>query len=232
MAIVTTTGETRAYRCIAKSVAVAGLAAEYIEINALDQARGLNGRVQGLLGENFLKNFDVLIDYEQHVLFIDRTSSLKDSLDGEHLSFSRFGNSDLKMIPDRIVIKLNVPSFLQKPLFFLVDTGAMAATLYPPPGGLALRALQSSQHVSMGDLKGKRDCLFQKTTFEIGSGTFRGVELVACEGLTRNQMDTDGLLPTNVFRRFFISHKGGYVIVNPRSLEKIDDPSVELNRGR
>jgi hypothetical protein len=232
MAIVTATGETRAYRCIAKSVAVAGLAAEHVEINALDQTRALSGRVQGVLGENFLKNFDVLIDYEQQVLFIDRTSSLRDTLDGERLSFSRFGNSDFEMIPNRIVIKLKVPSFIHKPLLFLVDTGANAATLYPPPGGLAIRAMQSSEHVHLGDLDGTRDCLIQKTSFEIGSGTFRGVQLVTCEGLTRNKMDTDGLLPTNVFHRFFISHKGGYVIANPRSLEKIDDRSVELDRGR
>jgi hypothetical protein len=232
MAISTATGEARGYRSIARTVAIDGLAAQYIEINTLDQMRALNGRAEGLLGENFLKNFDVLIDYEQQVLFLDRTSSLKDTLDGERLSFSRFGNFNDQMIPDRVVIRLKVPSFSQKPLQFLVDSGANAATLYPPPGGLALRAMQSSQHVSMGDLSGKRDCLFQKTTFEMGSGTLRGVQLVACEGLTRNKMDTDGLLPTNVFHRFFISHKGGYVIVNPQSLEKRDDPSVELDRGK
>jgi hypothetical protein len=233
IAIVTATGETRGYRIIAGSVAVGGLAAEHLEINALDQTRALTGRIQGVLGENFLRNFDVLLDYEQQTLIIDRTSSLKDKLDGERLSFSRFGNSDFEMIPNRIVIKLKVPSYVQKPLLFLVDTGAHAAMLYPSPGGLAIRAMQSSEHVQMSDLDGTRDCVIRKTSFEIGSGTFGGVRLVTCEGLTRNKMDTDGLLPTDVFRRFFISHRGGYVIANPRSLEKLDDdPSVELDRGR
>jgi hypothetical protein len=123
IAIVTATGETCGYRIIAGSVAVGGLAAEHLEINALEQTRALTGRIQGVLGENFLRNFDVLLDYEQQTL-------------------------------------------------------------------------------------------------------------VTCEGLTRNKMDTDGLLPTDVFHRFFISHKGGYVIAHPRSLEKLDDPSVELDRGR
>jgi len=215
--IVTATAETSGQRMIIESMAVAGLAVEHLEINALDRVPVLNGHVQGILGENFLKNFDILIDNEQQTLFIDRTSSLEGTVAGERLSFSRSGSFDHKPTPDRIVVELKVPSFIGKPLLFLVDSGINTATLYPPPGGQALRALQSSQDVSVSDLTGRRDCQIQKAAFEIGGDTFRGLELVACEDLTRNKMDTDGLLPTRVFHRFFISHRGGYVIVNPRS---------------
>jgi hypothetical protein len=215
--IVTATGETSGHRMIIESMAIAGLAVEHLEINALDRVRLLNGRVQGILGENFLKNFDILIDNEQQTLFIDRTSSLEGTVAGERLSFSRFGSFDYKPTQDRIVVELKIPSFIGKPLLFLVDSGIDTATLYPPPGGQALRALQSSQHVSVSDLSERRDCQIQKAALEIGGDTFRGLELVACEDLTRNKMDTDGLLPTRVFHRFFISHRGEYVIVNPRS---------------
>jgi hypothetical protein len=228
-AIVTATGETRGQRVIIESIAVAGLAVEHLEINVLDRAQVLNGRVEGILGENFLKNFDILIDNEQQTLFIDRTSSLEGSVAGERLSFSRFGSFGYKPTTDRIVIELKVPSFTGKPLLFLVDSGINAAALYPPPGGQALRAMQSSQHVSVSDLNQRRDCQIQKTNFEIGGGTFRGLELVACEDLTRNKMDTDGLMPTRVFHRFFISHRGGYVIANPRSLEERGDSFVQLS---
>jgi hypothetical protein len=194
--------------------------------------RALDGRVQGVLGENFLKNFDFLIDNEHQTLFIDRTSSLKDTLAGDRLRFSRFGSLDYQPTADRIVIKLKVPSFQEKPLLFLVDSGTATAVLYPLPGGSALRAMQSAQRVSMTDLFERRDCRVQKTTLEIGSGSFRGLDLVACEGLTRNKMDTDGLLPTKVFHQFFISHRGGYVIANPRLLEKSGDPLEQLDRGK
>jgi len=232
VAIVTATGETLGQRVIVESIAVAGLAVEHLEINALDRVQVLNGRVQGILGENFLKNFDILIDNEQQTLFIDRTSSLEGTVVGERLSFSRFGSFDYKPTPDRIVINLKVPSFMGKPLLFLVDSGINTAALYPPPGGQALWATQSSQHVSMRSLNETRDCQIQKTTLEIGGASFRGLELVACEGLTRNRMDTDGLLPTRIFHRFFISHRGGYVIANPRSLEKLGDPFAQLGRDK
>jgi hypothetical protein len=32
----------------------------------------------------------------------------------------------------------------------------------------------------------------------------------------RGNVDVDGMLPTNAFRRLFISHSGGYAILDPR----------------
>jgi predicted aspartyl protease len=223
--IVTTLGESQHQRAMVEKIAVAGLSVEHLEINTLDggELGSLKGRIQGVLGENFLKYFDLLIDNEQQTLTLDRTSSLADALTGERLQFSRFGSFHDAPTSGRIAIQLKVPSYLQKPLLFLVDSGTNTAALYPAPGGLALRAMQSPQHGRMSDLTQSRDCQVQKTSLEIGSSTFRGLELVACEGLTRNKVDTDGLLPTRPFHRFFISHSGGYVIANPRSLEKLGE---------
>jgi hypothetical protein len=217
VSVVTTLGTIQQQRATAQSVAIAGLSVEHLEINTLEgvQFGPLEGRVQGILGENFLMNFDLLIDNEHQTLILDRTSSLADTLAGEHLQLSRFGTFNNAPTPGRIVVQLTVPSFLQKPLLFLVDSGTNAAVLYPAPGGLALRAMQSSQHGELRDLNDSRDCVFQTTTLKLGSGTFRGINLVACEGMTRNKMDVDGLLPTHAFHQFFISHSGGYVIANP-----------------
>jgi hypothetical protein len=232
MSIATTLGETRGQRLIVDSIAVAGLAAEHLEIIALDRVQALNARLQGVLGENFLKNFDFLIDYEQRSLFLDLTSSLGDTLAGERLSFLHFGTVDSKPTRDRVVIKLKVPSFLGKPLLFLVDSRTAMAMLYPVPGPLAWRAMENTEQVGIADLSGRRDCRFQKATFEIGSSTFRGLDLAACEGLTRNKVDTDGLLPTRAFNQFFISHRGGYVIANPRRLDKLGESSEQLARPK
>jgi len=220
--IVTTLGESQYQRAIAEKIAVAGLTIEHLEINTLDggELGPLKRRIQGVLGENFLKYFDLLIDNDQQTLTLDRTPSRADTLTGERLEFSRFGSFHDAPTPDRIAIQLKAPSYLQKPLLFLVDSGTNTAALYPAPGGLAVRAMQSPQHGHMSDLDQSRDCQVQKTSLEIGSSTFRGLQLVACEGLTRNKVDTDGLLPTRLFHRFYISHSGGYVIADPLSSEK------------
>jgi hypothetical protein len=226
--IVTALGETPSRRGVVERMAIGGLSVEHLEINILDRVQALEGRVQGILGENFLKHFDLLFDNEKEVLTLDRTSSLADMLVGEHLPFSRFGDFERVPTVDRIVIKLKAPSVLERPMFFLVDSGTNTAALYPAPGGAAFGAIKSSQHANLNDLNESRDCRVQKTTLEIGSSAFPKIHLVACEGITRNKMDTDGLLPTSIFRHFFVSHRGGYVIANPDLSKKGRDTSAAL----
>ena len=102
----------------------------------------------------------------------------------------------------------------------MVDSGASSAVLYPAAGSVALRAMQNSEPGTMRGLGESRACRFQKITLELGTGSFRGIDLVACEGLTRNVMDSDGLLPTRIFSQLFISHRAGYVIANPQSADR------------
>jgi hypothetical protein len=216
--IVTVLGEERQQRKLwAESVSVAGFSVQHLELNAFDGAQAglLDGRVQGILGENFLEHFDLLIDNDRRTVTLDSTSSLAATMVGEHLQISGFGIFNNALTRDRLVIKLRMPSYLQGPLSFLVDSGTNTAVLYPGQGGFAIRAMQSSQHGDLSGLDGRQSCQMQKATLELGTVTFGGIELATCEGLTRNKMDTDGVLPTRVFHQFFICHKGRYVIVNP-----------------
>jgi predicted aspartyl protease len=220
--VTTSVGESK-YQCaIAQSIEIAGLSVEGLEISTLEgDAPGLpRGRVQGVLGENFLRHFDLLIDNQQHTLVLDRGSSLESTLSGEHLLFLAFGSYQSDSTPNRIVVKLRVPSLLLKPLFFVIDSGASDAVFYPVAGGVALRAMQNSQPETMRGLDESRTCGVQKTTLELGTASFHGIDVVACEGLTRNRMDSDGLLPTRLFHHLFICHREGYVIVNPQLTDR------------
>jgi hypothetical protein len=212
----TSLGATPSQQAVLASVAVGGIVVQQVAVDSIEpiQLGAHQGHVRGLLGENFLKYFDVLIDNEQQILTLDQTSGLQDALSGEHLQLLRFGSFNGSPTADRIVVRLTVPSFLQEPLLFLVDSGTNTAMLYPSPG-LARRAMQSSQQGRVRSLDDTQNCQYEKARLELGSSTFRGIELAACEGLTRNKTDTDGLLPTRIFRQLFISHRGAYVIANP-----------------
>ena len=220
--IVTVLGQTSKQRGLwAESVSIAGLSVQHVALNTFAdlQVVRLQGGVQGILGENFLEHFDLLFDNDQQTLTLDPGSSLAASLAGEHLQLSRFGNFNNAPIPDRLVVELKVPSYLQKPLLFLVDSGTNTAVLYPGQGGLAIRAMQGSQRADLTGVDRRQNCQLQKATLELGAGKFRGIDLATCEGLTRNKMDTDGVLPTRIFRQFFISYKAGYVIANPHPVD-------------
>jgi predicted aspartyl protease len=220
ISIITPLGEEQHQRTVAESIAVVGLRVDHLEIDTFEGIGlgPLKGRIQGILGENFLKNFDLLIDNEQQTLTLDRTSRLADTLAGEHLPLFRLGSYGHVPTADRIVIELKVPFIFQRPLRFLVDSGTNAAMLYPQPGDKG--AIQSSRHGDLIALHNSRDCQVKSVALEIGRGTFGGINLVACNGMTRTEMDTDGSLPTCVFHQLFISHQGGYVIANPHQTRK------------
>jgi hypothetical protein len=65
------TGVSYVRRAMVHRVAVASLGAANIEVVTLEGAREglLTTKVQGILGENFLKHFDILLDNEKHIDF-------------------------------------------------------------------------------------------------------------------------------------------------------------------
>jgi predicted aspartyl protease len=216
--IASSLGDARHQRAEIGSVAIAGLSVEHVEVNTLEdgQLGALEGRVQGILGENILKNFDLLIDNDRQLLILDRTSSLGDSLSGEHLQLSRSGSFHQAPTADRIVVQLKAPSVLPRPLLFLLDSGANVAMLYPSQG----ETMQSSHHGSIQSLHTNRSCQVERTNLVVGFHTYSQVQLATCEGMTRDKTDSDGLLPTTIFRQLFISHREDYLIANPQPVAK------------
>jgi predicted aspartyl protease len=216
VSIRTVSGGSFNQRGVAQTIALGGIHVEHLEVDTLEptQLYGNKRPVRGLLGENFLNHFDILIDNEKRMLTLDSTSGLAETLVGEHLQASRFDGPSPKSLPDRIVVQLTVPSFLHRPLLFLVDSGADIAMLYPSLGQ-AWRPTKDVEQVYIRALNVTQNCQVETTTLEIGGGRFPGTPLATCKGLTRGKSDLDGLLPTRGFHQLFISHRGGYVIANP-----------------
>jgi hypothetical protein len=221
-------GESRQQRVSPRSLAVAGLRADNIEIDMLDagQLGVLEGHAQGILGENFLKHFDVLIDNDRHTLTLDRTNSLAQSLAGERLQLSLGNRSSEGLTPDRLIVALRAPSLVERSMLFLVDSGTNTAIVYPLKNEtLFSRGVASGRIES---LNRNQTCRLARTPLAIGSQTYRQVMIAICENMTHNDIDNDGLLPTRLFRRLFISHRDKYVIANPLPASNRKDTNIKL----
>jgi hypothetical protein len=221
-------GESRQQRVSPRSLAVAGLGADNIDIDMLDagQLSILEGHAQGILGENFLKHFDVLIDNEHHVLTLDRTNRLAQSLAGERLPLSLGGRSSEDLTPDRLIVALRAPSLVERSMLFLVDSGTNTAIMYPLKNEtLFSRGVASGR---IDSLNRNQTCRLAQTPLTIGSQNYRQVMIAICENMTHDNIDIDGLLPTRLFRRLFISHRDKYVIANPQAARKRKDTNIKL----
>jgi Aspartyl protease len=217
-------GETHPRRAELGFLAIGDLRVDHIEINTLEdgQLGILEGRAQGILGENFLKHFDLLIDNDRHELILDSTPDLARSLAGERLPLSSSGRFNTALTLDRLVVSLKAPSLLQRSMLFLVDSGTNTAMVYPFKNE-TLKVGRGSAHGSIHSLNKNQVCQVGRTPLTIGNRTYRDVVMAICENMTRDKMDTDGLLPTSLFRRLFISHREQYAIANPQPASIVDD---------
>jgi hypothetical protein len=213
-------GDSSQQRTESATLGIAGQSVEHVEINTLQEGQlgALEGHVQGILGENFLKYFDLLIDNDHHALTLDRTPSLANSVEGEQLPLARTGSYHSVATPDRIVVPLRL-ALLARPVSLLLDSGTNTAMLFPAQQEAAQIAWGSGRG-NIHSLNASQNCHVERTNLAMGSQTLRDVVLAACEGRTRDKTDTDGLLPTGIFHRLFISHQREYVIANPHPVER------------
>lgn len=222
-------GDSPQHRTEAATLGIAGQTVEHIEVNTLDESQlgALEGHVQGILGENFLKYFDLLIDNDHHSFTLDRTTNLANSFEGEHLPLARTGKDHFGATRDRIVVPLQL-ALLARPVSFLLDSGANTAMLFPAKGE-AGQVPRNAGSGSIHSLNMSQNCHVERTRLAIGKQTFQGVVLAACENRTRDETDTDGLLPTDIFHRLFISHHHDYLIANPHQVKHAVSPKGVKN---
>ena len=57
----------------------------FVLVKELEQIRAADPRIRGVLGENFLAHFDLLIDYRHKVVCLDATQTLAGFVHGEHI---------------------------------------------------------------------------------------------------------------------------------------------------
>ena len=207
------TGVSYLQQTVVSSVAVAGLAVHDLAIEGIDagQISRLGESVEGVLGEDFLKHFDLLIDNHAKTLTLDDAGDLASSLAGDHLPLSFSGTRDGHATVDRVVLDLKLPSSSQTE-HFLIDSGANYALFFPSKP--LPRQGRTTTGGTLQTFSGSARCRADFVTLAMGKNTLPEVGLGFCPGM-RSNVDVDGLLPTSTFARLFISHAGAYAMANP-----------------
>ena len=222
----TATGISYRRKTTVESIGIGGLTVLQVEVDALDQGQLSKNhpRFSGVLGEDFLKHFDILLDNDKKTLVLDRTSGLAKSFYGEQLPFSRFGRFDRGPSSDRIIVELKMLSYREQSLRCVVDSGANAAILYPETNKV-WNTLLLSHPSELHTLNGK-NCFMEKSLMVVAGRIHPDTEVLVCENVTREASDSDCLLPTYLFQAILISHLNSYVIVNPRKWPRRSEEPV------
>jgi len=165
--------------------------------------------VRGILGENFLRHFDILLDNQHRTITLDAGVSLADSLSGERLpiTFLPLPEGDENRYQPKISVKVQAYGHAS----LLLDSGATQLALLQP----RIEWTGLGGRMTVRTVNGSLICEETDATLYLGKGTIRNLGIVNCQTATGKPKDLEGILPTAIFKQIFISHAGSYAIVNP-----------------
>jgi hypothetical protein len=198
------------------SLSVAGATVAGGELFSSDQPATVTGKVRGVLGGDFLKNFDLLIDYRhQNIRLESPLGPMAQVAMGERLPLQLNGMRLSETAHNRLVVSGHIPELGDTPMLLLLDSGANVLTLFRDKNSLGQKS-QKDETVRAGSFN--RWVSVSAATGKVRSlrvGNSSADDLIILALARRADADTDGLLPTSLFKSVLISSRGGFVILNP-----------------
>jgi predicted aspartyl protease len=199
----------------AQSISVDTLSLPNLQVVGMTLALGADFRgIRGILGENFLQNFDILIDNQHQKVTLDSTPSLAASLAGEHLPITFPPVAPTEQKKYRPTVSIRLESAGARQLTVLLDSGAAHLMLF----NSTIDTLHALQTVKMTTVNGSAPCLLAGDDLHWGKSTVSGLPQLTCLNNSTTTRPYQGVLPTALFKQIFISHSGTYALINPKRL--------------
>jgi hypothetical protein len=207
----------------------------------VESMAGLNdfdGKIRGVLGENFLSRFDLLLDNRHRQVHLEeaRAGSMAEDLEGERIPLVDRGSAAGELTTNRLLLTANVTDVGPTGLTFALDSGASTVVLFRNTHTGAwvllhedLDALGSSNSLRAG---ARPIYLRRLPTLTLGRRVL--ADLAAAIPTSSPAEDSDGLLPTRIFNSVYISHSGGFAIFDPvlrkppASIKKGENPDTKI----
>jgi hypothetical protein len=185
----------------------------------LSQIQASNPRIRGILGQNFLAHFDLLMDYQHKLLCLDETGKLQQSLVGEHLPLvePRTRETDFPFAQPLLIQAHLTGSSRQ--ILLRLDSGSNMPLLYD--GDRDSVSWIQKQPSLTGRVVGNSNQSFAAIPPQdiyLGSRALTQVTFVMPLKSThsRSMHGEDGLLPTSLLRQIFISYNNRFIILFPK----------------
>lgn len=197
-----------------------GVAKPLAAVQDLGPIQSADPRIRGVLGENFLAHFDVLIDYPHGLVCLDDASLMQMELRGERIPLvaSKHHETDVPF-SERLVVSVNLADTGTRPILLQVDSGSDGPILYAGNKELEQPLLRRAKLQGPNVSAERRAfAVLPLQDMRLGSRIVRRVPFVtpASPALNDPDREEDGILATVLFHRVYVSHSGQFVIFDPR----------------
>jgi hypothetical protein len=180
-------------------------------VDKLARQKTLAPGIRGVLGEDFLSRFDILIDYKQRSLHFGGAPPT-----GERCRFETIGQYHGSPTTNRLLIPVELMDPSGMTVQLQLDTGAKTPELFPAGHNAHQSQPWASQPWS-GSVATTSAAdgvtILSNITIRVGKTMIPGLDVVQSRRAVA--FDSVGLLPASIFHRIYISHSGGFVVLNP-----------------
>ena len=182
--------------------------------------------IQGILGEDFLEHFDMLIDNAHRLLCLDSSAAMRAEVRGRHIPLVAPAEpEDGDALPRLLIIEVRLSGGM-RPVRLMLDSGANAPVLFNTSQYMTFNtsqymALQPSQSVPLrGSGVDGAQRIFSALSpqdLKIGSLELSRVPFFTLAGTQKDAplKGFDGVLPAGLFRRVFIDHVEHFAVLEP-----------------
>jgi hypothetical protein len=187
-------------------------------IQDIAELKAADPRIRGILGENFLSHFDLLIDNRQQILCLDESTTLAQAVKGERIPlYQPYGPRDDLPFMRPLIVTVQLATADAAPVRLRLDSGSNAAVLYAAPR--FLRASVSRAQMLQREVNGVEQTFAVLPAQDVRVGVFAVRQmsfLIPVNGIGGGPSPReDGLLPTAAFKRVFISYSENYAAFDP-----------------
>ncbi len=198
--MVTPAGTVITPRSFASSISLGDRSAENVEVlwSDLPELRRLDKRISGILGQNFLSQFNFTIHLRyQRIIFGD----------GDETESSIAGRIPFELVEGRIVLKLATDEAVVR---FVLDSGAEGLMLFSTGCRKLARNIERSEQLMQVSSNAGTGVIRTGSlrVLRLGGKDLRDLQVVLLDRVDRIE---DGLLPLSLFHSVFFNNREKYV---------------------
>lgn len=179
---------------------------------ALPEAVG--HKLRGILGEDFLKQFDLLVDNAHGMVCLDDAGTMRAEMKGRRVELlAPAARGDELARPPVVVVKL---SDGMRPVHLELDSGADVSMLYDAQAYMAFGTFKGVPLRGAGVSGTVRTfTALPPQTMEIGPAVIQRVPFITFMGGQKavHSADFDGLLSIGLFKRVLIAHANHFAVL-------------------
>jgi len=203
---------------------------EHLQVGSNDVARlkvlvyGLHDRhfgdlnIRGILGEDFLEHFDMLIDNKHGLLCLDDTASMSGAVKGTRIALVTPANAaDVDALPRLLIVEGRLSDGM-RPVRLMLDSGTNTPFLYNAPQYMSLPLIRTTFLRGSGvDGTPRIFSPLPPQEVKIGSLELSNVLFftVVRAKQSSHTAEFDGLLTMGLFHRVFIDHADHFAVLEP-----------------